>query len=371
MPLEWIQQAMASDNVAELLDEETLVDLAAEAIKGYTEDDNSREEWKEKQKSYMKLALQVMEAKSTPWPNAANIKYPLLTTATMAFGARAYPSLITSPSIVKGRVTGFDPDGEKAKSAERIGKHMSYQLIEEMDEWEEDMDKLSVSLPIVGCMFKKTYFSPSRQKNVSELVYPMKLVVNYWTKSLKTSPRITHEIDLTDNQIQERISAELFVDQVYEKRHVKGDETTNEIHGIQEPPQGPTTPHESFEQHAWIDLDDDGYKEPYIVTVVDGLIARIVANFDETTVTTKGETIVCIEKIEYFTKYGFIPNPDGSFYDVGFGLLLGPINESINTTINQLTDAGTISNRQGGFLGRGIRLKSGETTFKPGEWKQT
>jgi len=371
MSLDWIEKAIASNNIAELLSEEKLVEIASSMETGYKEDKDSRSEWEERQSGYMKLALQVMEAKNTPWQNAANIKYPLLTTATMQFGARAYPSLITSPSIVKGRVTGFDHTGEKAKSAERVGKHMSYQLIEEMDEWEEDMDKLSVSLPIVGCMFKKTYFSPSKQKNVSELVYPARLVVNYWTKSLKDCQRITHELDLTDNQIYERVAAGLFLDLDYVKRPIKGDQTSNEVHGIHEPPEGDTTPHESWEQHAWIDLDDDGYKEPYIITVVDGLVARIVACFDESTVkTTQDNTLICIDKIEYFTKYGFVPNPDGSFYDVGFGLLLGPINESINTTINQLTDAGTISNRQGGFLGRGVRLKAGDRTFKPGEWKQ-
>jgi len=371
MSLEWVEKAIASDNIAKLLDDEQLVEIAADVEKGYKEDKMSRAEWEEKQSEYMKLALQVREVKNTPWPNASNVKYPLLTTATMQFGARAYPSLISSPSIVKGRVTGFDSTGEKAKSAERVGKHMSYQLIEEMDNWEEDMDKLSVSLPIVGCMFKKVYFSPSKQKNVSELVYPAKLVVNYWAKHLRTAPRITHELDLTDNEIYERVASKLFLDQEYEKTPIKGDDTSDAIHGTTPPPEGDTTPHESYEQHTWIDLDDDGYKEPYIVTVVDRKVARIMACFDEDSVTVLGERVVRIEKIEYFTKYGFVPNPDGSFYDVGFGLLLGPINETINTSINQLNDAGTLSNGSRGFLGRGVRLKAGDKTFKLNEWKQT
>jgi chaperonin GroES len=71
----------------------------------------------------------------------------------------------------------------------------------------------------------------------------------------------------------------------------------------------------------------------------------------------------------YFTKFSFIPNPDGSFYDIGFGILLGPINETINTLINQLIDSGTLSNMQGGFLSRQVKLKAGEQLFKPGEWK--
>ena len=246
---------------------------------------------------------------------------------------------------------------------------MSYQLIEEMDNWEEDMDKLSVSIPIIGMMFKKTYFSPSKQTNISELVYPEKLVVNYWAKSLDSAPRLTHILDLSDNDIYERVASGLFLDLDYIKQHVEEKKTTNEVHGLSAPPQGETSPHLSLEQHCWLDLDDDGYKEPYIVTWVDGKVARIIARFDEDTVFTAGEKVVCIKPIQYFTKYGFIPNPDGSFYDIGFGLLLGPINETINTTINQLLDAGTMSVRSAGFLGRGARIKGGLKSFNPFEWK--
>lgn len=364
-----ISDILASDNVAELLSEQDLTDIFSEADTGYKEDLLSRVKWSERQDSYMKLALQVVEQKNTPWEGAANTKYPLLTTATMQFGARAYPGLIPGPQIVKGRVTGFDPTGQKAKSAERIGKHMSYQLIEEMDDWEEEMDKLCVSIPIVGCMFKKSYYSPSKRKNVSELVYPKHLVVNYWTKTLKTAPRITHEIYLSDNDIYERINSGIFLDEEYIKEYVEGDKTQNEVHGTQEPSNSASSPHLFKEQHTWIDLDEDGYKEPYIVTFGDEKIARIVACFDEESITRNENKVVCIERIEYFTKYGFVPSPDGSFYDIGFGLLLGPINDSINTTLNQLHDAGTMATRAGGFLGRGAKIKGGKHAFKPFEWQ--
>ncbi|MDY6959496.1 MAG: hypothetical protein SVK08_10100, partial [Halobacteriota archaeon] len=118
-----------------------------------------------------------------------------------------------------------------------------------------------------------------------------------------------------------------------------------------------------------LDLDEDGYKEPYIVTFGDGEVARIVACFDEEGVIANGKGIVRIDRIEYFTKYGFVPSPDGSFYDIGFGLLLGPINKSINTTLNQLHDAGTMATRAGGFLGRGAKIKGGKHAFKPFEWQ--
>jgi chaperonin GroES len=119
-------------------------------------------------------------------------------------------------------------------------------------------------------------------------------------------------------------------------------------------------------------LDEDGYGEPYIVTVEEQSkkVVRIVARYDEDSVKMdQDEKLLFIEPVQYYTKYGFIPNPDGGFYDIGFGRLLGSINESVDTLINQLIDSGTLSNLQSGFLGKGLRVKLGDYNFTPGEWK--
>ena len=369
--IEWLQKAVTSQNIADDLTDEELSIICSDCDTGYKEDKASRAEWETRQEEYMKLAIQVREAKNKPWDNASNVKYPLLTTATMQFGARAYPGLVTGPSIAKGRVTGFDPTGAKAMIAERVGKHMSYQLIEEMEDWEEDMDKLCISIPIVAMMFKKTYFSPSKGRNCSELIYPKDLVVNYWAKSLKDAPRITHVIPLSENDVYERIQSGIFLDDDYTEKVRQGNLTSNEVHGTSEPAESEFTPLDFFEQHTYLDLDGDGYKEPYIVTFNGSKIARIVACFDlEGVVINNKNKVVRIERIEYFTKYGFIPNPDGSFYDIGYGNLLAHINESINTATNQLFDAGTASNGARGFIARGVRLRGKNSTLGPFEWKE-
>ena len=130
--------------------------------------------------------------------------------------------------------------------------------------------------------------------------------------------------------------------------------------------------HEFLEQHCWYDLDEDGYKEPYVVTVVKetGEVARIVARFDEDGILMnhKGE-VSKIEPVEYYTKYAFMPNPDGGSYDVGLGMLLNPINETVNTVLNQMLDAGTLANTGGGFIGSGLKMKGGPARFAPGEFK--
>ena len=133
-----------------------------------------------------------------------------------------------------------------------------------------------------------------------------------------------------------------------------------------------STPYTLLEQHTFLDLDEDGYAEPYIVTIESQSqkVLRIVPRFSPAGVEVddKGK-IISIDPIQYYTKYDFIPNPDGGFYSIGFGRLLGPLNESSNTIINQLVDAGSLSNLQSGFIGKGLRIKMGESRFSPGEWK--
>lgn len=366
VPGQRLRAIVESVNVAESLSEDELRKIGSEAKKGYEDDKASRSEWEDNMEDWVNLAKQIREDKTWPWPDASNVKYPLLTTAAMQFAARAYPSLVPSDgAVVKSKVIGKDPTGEKLARAQRVSQYMSYQVMNELPYWEEDMDKLLVQLPIVGMVFKKTYWDSIKKVPVSELVLAKNLVINYWAKSLEEAERISEEIEMSPRLVTARQKSGFFLDVSL------GDPQTPE--GKPDaPPNDDTTPYILIEQHTYLDLDDDGLKEPYIVTFEksSGEVLRIVARYDEEGIHLDEDgTLVCIDPIQYYTKFGFMPNPDGSFYDIGFGCLLGPLNESVNTLINQLIDAGSLNNLQGGFLGKGLRLRMGEYGFQPGEWK--
>lgn len=362
---------LESTNIAETLDEQLLIDIGREAEEGFRADKESRKDWETGVDEWTKLAKQTVEPKTYPWPKASNIKYPLLSTAAMQFAARAYPSLLpSSGKIVNAKPIGKDPTGEKSKVAEAVSLYMSYQLMEEMTSWEEEMDKLLIMLPIVGTVFKKTYWDSLNEKNCSHVVLPKNLVVNYWTRSLRDAERISEVLEISPRKVQERVNAKLWLEVDLGKAPQP---TVNSNTENKAPHQDDTTPYTFIEQHTFLDLDEDGYKEPYIVTfhLESKKVVRIVARYDDTTIkmSPDGKKIVKIDPIEYYTKFGFVPNPDGGFYDIGFGVLLGPLNHSVNTLINQLLDAGHLATLQAGFLGKGLRIRMGDTTFRPGEWK--
>ncbi len=370
-----LEKIIDSTNVAESLKEDKLQKIGDDAVSGYESDLLSRKPWEEDLKNWTDLALQIAAAKTFPWPNAANIKFPLLATAAMQFAARAYPTLVPSNGqVVKCKIVGYDQDGSKSMRADRISKHMSYQVLEQMDDWEEDMDKLLITLPIAGTCFKKTYWDAAKQKNCSKLVLPKTLVVNYFCRNMNDAERVTEVLFLTKRRITERKNQGVYLDVDLGDPTSNGDDPTTSVNKAFQLDviDDDTTPYTILEQHTYLDLDEDGYAEPYIVTVDLNThkVLRIVPRFTQDDVIVNANNkVVSIEAIQYYTKYSFIPNPDGGFYDIGFGRLLGPINNSANTIINQLVDAGSLSNLQAGFIGKGLRIKMGESRFQPGEWK--
>jgi chaperonin GroES len=416
MKLTDIQDAV---NVCDLLEEEAIQKIGDEVVKTYEIDLTSRYKRETKMDEAMDLALQLVEAKSYPWPNAANVKFPLLTIAALQFASRAYPALVKAPDLVKFRKQGKDPDGAKAGRAMRISSHMSYQLLEQDESWEEDHDKGLLVLPIVGSFFKKSYYDSVAEHNRSRLVLPKNLVVHYFAKSIEEAERKTEVFQLYQREIRERELRGIFTEHDYGPVSAPTNREEDERQGLSAPFNDDDTPRTFLEQHRYLDLDNDGYKEPYIVTVDKETkkVARIVARIDrviteqsveieelqkrikalaegvsepqnsqeldqalriEQTLIQMQERIeelarqkpkiLRIVPVEHYTKYGFIPSPDGGFYDIGFGDIVTPMNETVNTLINQLVDAGTLQNSGGGFLGKGARIKGGKIRFSPNEW---
>jgi hypothetical protein len=116
--------------------------------------------------------------------------------------------------------------------------------------------------------------------------------------------------------------------------------------------------------HRGWDIDGDGIEEPYVITV-DYETRQVLRITDRRYYDWQGR----VQTIEYFTKYGLLPNPEG-FYDLGFGILITGLNEAGNAIINEVVDAGHLANVQGGFISRRSGIKRGKLTFKRGEFQE-
>jgi chaperonin GroES len=367
-----------SPNLCDRFKHDDLDRIGRSVNEGYVRDRASRSKWERRMNAAMELAMQVQSAKTFPWPGCSNVVFPLVTIAALQFSARAYANIVQGNNVVRYRVIGKD-EGSARERAMRIGKHMSWQVTEEDEAWEEEHDRLLINLAIVGTAYIKSWYDPGLGYPVSELVTARDLVMDYWAKSVDRAARVTQHVPLYKNEIYERCLRKTFRDvrdepwfnQAPPINYDAQQAQTDNREGIQNTQVDPEGAYRLYEQHRWFDFDKDGYAEPYICTIESSSqkVLRIVARFDEEDVErTVSNKILRIIPTKYYTKYSFIPNPEGACLDLGFGVFLGPINDAVNSNINQLIDGGTLQNSMGGLLGRGAKIKGGAYTISPWQW---
>lgn len=359
-----LMQFIKSENIATLLSEDKLLEIGKKVTDDYDLDKDSCSDWYEVNEKALALAKQEGVHKSFPWEGAANVVVPIITSASIAYSARVLPEIIREGGVANTRVLGKMTD-EKKDRADRVKNHLDYQLLFQMKEWRRDTDKLLSVYSVSGVAYRKVCYDPIKGRNVSMLLTPAEVIVNNGITSLETARRISHVMEMFGNDVESKKRAGLYRDV---ELHV---DPSAGLEDAKQPDDDPA--YKILEQHRWLDLDDDGYEEPYIVTVEkeSAQVLRIVARYDERDVTHKDDVVVAIAARSYFVDYHFVPSFDGTFLSYGFGALLGSLNRAANSVLNALLNAGMLSNTQGGFLAKGFRMQGGNKPLAAGEWRKT
>lgn len=374
-----IQKAVGMDldtepsNLAEDMPEEQLKNIGNEGVYNFKADISSRSDWMKKAGNWLKLFAGHRDPKTFPWANCSNIHIPILGTACLQFQARSYESLVPQKEVAKCWAT----DGKAVDSALRASRYMNYQLLDEMEEWEEDMDLMQLLLPIYGSAVKKTYYDSIKKRAVSLTLGHDSFVAPYGVKRLEHAERKTHFFFIYPNEIKKKVKSGLYIkkaDTLESGREMTAQtlessfkEQSNKITGQTEASGLKIYPRLFIEQHVGLDLNDKGELSPYIVTI----------DFDtEMVVSIRKRTYIDLldneeKEFEYFTAYGFIPNPE-SWMSYGFGHFLEGLNESGNSIVNQLIDGGTLSNVSGktGLINKRSGLKRNKLEIALGQFSE-
>lgn len=318
-------------------------------------------------------ALQIYKAKDFPWPKAANVKYPLITNACIDFASRIFPAVWQDGDVVK---TKFYTQHKDYAAGDRLARYLNYYLAERVPAWADNLDKLTTAYPINGLMLKKVYYDPEVGAVRSDLVFPQDLFVPNEAATLKDAPYFFQRYVTNRRNIISFIRSGVWdaeEDDFQCEDMGANDQPTNAtVRSEDKTPSAFADVFEAVEGYVSLDFDHDGYPEPYIVTFVPkiGKIVRVVPRFQEDGVTYDDkERVVRIVPDDYFVEYQFMQSPDGSLYALGEGELLLSINQAVDTSINQLLDAGTLNNLSSGWISKNVRLQQGSASFGPGEWK--
>jgi hypothetical protein len=367
------QPSKFGENLAESLDERELNTIATELVGSYEDDVDSRSDWFSTYTEGLDLLGINADSRSQPFVGASGVHHPILAEAVTQFQAQAYKEMLPAGGPVDTEVLGMT-DNAKIEKANRVKNFMNYQITYKMEEYDPEMDQLLFYLPLSGSAFKKVYYDPSLGRATARFVKSEDLVVPYYAVDLLTSPRITHVIHMTENELRKLQLSGFYRDTDMappgsETEMSDVEDKMDELQGLTR-----TVSDEEFtllEMH--VDLDLDGYQDldengeetglalPYIVTICkdNNEILSIRQNYKENDPMRK--------KIEYFTHYKFLPGL--GFYGFGLIHMMGGLTKSVTAILRQLIDAGTLSNLPAGFKSRGLNIQRHDDPLQPGEWR--
>jgi hypothetical protein len=357
------------ENIAEEMDENTLQSLGTELLDDIQRDRDSRKDWETAYKEGLTLLGLKYEERTEPWNGACGVFHPMITEAVVRFQSETIMETFPAQGPVKTKIIGKDTR-EKEEAARRVKDDMNYELTERMPEFRSEHERMLWSLPATGSAFKKVYYDPNMQRQVSLFVPAEDIIISYGASSIEMAERISHRMFKTKNEIRKLQVAGFY-------RDVELGEPTKTTDEIQERKNKETgfnslndDRFELFECH--INLDLEGYEDkedgketgieiPYVVTVIGGTgeILSVRRNYHEDDPTKA--------RRDHFVHYVYIPG----FGVYGFGLfhLIGGFARSATSIMRQLVDAGTLSNLPGGLKSRGLRIKGDDTPIAPGEFR--
>lgn len=357
-------------NLVEEMDDGELSELAGDLLGSFQDDLDSRKDWMQTYVDGLELLGMKIEERTEPWPGACGIVHPLLSEALVKFQSETIMETFPAMGPVKTQIIGKETQ-EKKEAAVRVRDDMNYQLTERMVEYRPEHERMLWGLGLAGNAFKKVYFDPALDRQVSVFVPAEDIVVPYGASSLETAERVTHVMRKTANEMRKLQVAGFYADVELSEPQDTFDEVEKKIAEKMGFQATSDDRYKILEMH--VDLDLPGYEDkdedgeptgialPYVVTIEKQTqtILAIRRNWhpdDETK-----------QKRQHFVHYGYIPA--FGFYCFGLIHLIGSFAKSGTSIIRQLVDAGTLSNLPGGFKTRGLRVKGDDTPIAPAEFR--
>lgn len=358
-------------NLASKLDEDEIKKIGKQVFDDFEEDLSSRSEWLLKHTEWKKLYNQQDAPEQEPWSGSSDDSIPIMTEACNSFQARAYKAFFPTRVFLDAIPIGYNISSDSSERADRIAKHMSFQLGVLNKNYKRDKNAMFLAAALNGSDFTKTFYDPVSRRNVVERVRAVDLVIPYNVGPIQIENvhRKTHVIFKTINESKILAKSGYFLKECsqYEiANENEFQEAENQFQGLL-PNNTTSLPYcRILEQHCLLDLDGDGIKEPYIVWIdsTSQEVLRIQIRYD---VNESGQPTNNKQPIEYFTHYKFLENPDG-FYGLGIGHLIGKLNKSINRILRQSINAAELANTASGFIDEKVDIKGGEVEMEMGKF---
>lgn len=358
-----------NENLAEKLDEEELLRIVGDLDFNIDNDKRSRSDWEQTYKDGLKLLGLKIEERTEPWDGACGVVHPMITEAVVRFQAETATETFPASGPVKTKIIGKETKHKKDAAA-RVEADMNHELTERMPEFRPEHERMLWELPAVGSAFKKVYYDPAMERQVSVFVSAEDVLLPYGTTDLSTCYRITHVMRKTKHQLLKLMESDFY--KAYDLDDVPP-RVGDDVKQAKDKETGFTDINDEryvlHESHVDLVIKGDSKRKPgsdcahpYVVTYIKDATTRILAirrNWRE-----EDETY---QKRHHFVQYNYVPG----FGAYGYGLfhLIGGYAQSATAILRQLVDAGTLANLPGGLKTRGLRIKGDDVPIAPGEFR--
>jgi len=358
------------ENLVEHLDPSVVEELVSDIISDFDDDISSRKDWIKAYVDGLELLGLKIEERMDPWPGACGVYHPLLSESVVKFQAETIMEIFPASGPVRTEIIGKETP-QKKEAAARVEADMNYRLTDEMTEYRPETERLLWGLGIAGNAFRKVYFDPGLNRQTAIFVPAEDVVVPYGASNIETSPRVTHVMRKTENELRRLQVMGFYADIDLGEPNNTLDEVEKKIAEKMGFRASSDDRYKLLEIQVNLDIpglehtDEDGEPTglalPYLVTVEKGSnkCLAIRRNWEEGDETHK--------KRQHFVHYGYIPG--FGFYCFGLIHLIGAFAKSGTSIIRQLVDAGTLANLPGGFKTRGMRVKGDDTPIAPAEFR--
>ena len=356
-------------NLAEYISEKILIQIAGDLLGDFEDDIAARKDWIQTYVDGLELLGMKIEERSEPWEGACGVYHPLLSEALVKFQAETIMETFPAAGPVKTLIIGKETV-EKKEAAIRVQDDMNYELTDVMQEFRPEHERMIWGLGLAGNAFKKVYYDPSLERQVSMFIPAEDIVVPYGASNLESAPRVTHVMRKTENEVKKLQFAGFYRDVDLGEAQTSLDEVEKKIAEKMGFRATSDDRYKLLEMHVHLDLE--GYEDEE-----DGEMTGIALPY-VITIEKNTQTILSIrrnwrpeddskQKRQHFVHYGYVPG--FGFYCFGLIHLVGAFAKSGTSLIRQLVDAGTLSNLPGGFKTRGLRVKGDDTPIAPGEFR--
>lgn len=355
-------------NLAELMDESVLLDLATEYTEYIEIDKESR---KERDKQYEEGLRRTGLGKDAPggatFDGASKVVHPVMAEACVDFAASSARELLPPEGIVKSEIKG-EADRKRVETADRKVHFLNWQLTEQVEEYRDEMEQLLTQVPLGGSQYFKWRWDAEQKRPVCEWIPIDNIFIPYATTNFYTSPRVTEQQDITEDIFLQRIEQGIYrdigqvvVSDIENDKQTRSEQANDKIEGKQTPTKNIDGVRRVYEITCFLRLKEDpetnGARAPYIMTI-DEATDKVLSLYRNWAYGDEKLT-----KLDWIVEYKFIPWRGA--YAIGLPHLIGGLSAALTGALRALLDSAHINNSQTMLKLKGGRISGQSDRIEP------